>query len=464
MKPEFLPSRLSVWRRLRLSRAGLTIALIVSLVLGGTSAYAYWAVTASLTTSPSAGSLEVSTVWSTPVGKTFTNESYTVTGAITVKNNTITSTQSATLMPYTLNFTLPSASADPNPLKSALVLKAWKILPTATCGAAPASPTYTGTWGGLLAQPLSSSLRPSASDIWCVETSVDERSKLGAPGGTASLTPSVSARLSLTGTNWTANSSSQGATQQTQAIFPQQNAPSGTKQIVAANGFCLDVTRSGGNGIKDVEVVQYLCGWSTNQQWNVTGVTGTANDSAYVRIKPVAPANRNLSSANAGLTVRQSSVPALAQQWQLQERTPGVFQIVNRNTGKCISTPNNTSGEQLTFASCDAASAAQQFRLLPGPTTLSCKDTNPNTYNEYSWSPASTEPLTFSIDYSTFREPIPVGTSTFRVYEKNESSTPKFTASTGRYPALITETSTQQLLYVGEVVVSGAAGIWLNCR
>lgn len=410
------PRRPSVWGRFRISRVGIAIAVVAFLVLGGTGAYAYWNSTTEMKLSHevSAGSLAVTANWSTSLGKTYTNKSFSPAGpiisvgAVTVTNTTNSTSHAATSMPYTLNFALPGVT-NPNPLRDVPEVTVW-LVPSGgsgNCGIV-SNQKFTGTWSTLVASnALTSSLRPNQSDVWCIKVDVkdlpasDERSKFGATSGTVSLTPSVRATLSLTGTSWLQQSAVKIDTaQKTEAIFPQKSFGTGTTRIEAANGMCVDVSQGGaGAGTANVTVIQYTCGSQDNQKWRLNNVGSAEPDSKYVKIVPVLPTGKQMSGTTTGVTV-QNPGTGLEQQWQLQERRSGVYQLVIRSTGECLTTPNNTLAAQLTRTTCATSNAAQEFKIslpapaLPNPpfTTFTCTNQNQGASSGFTlaWQPALT--------------------------------------------------------------------------
>lgn len=358
-------SRASVWSRLRLSRVGVAIALVVFLVLGGTGAYAYWGVTASLGTSASTGTLAVTASWNSSLGATFTNSSYMKTGEFTVTNTT--STTSAATMPYTV--ALSFAGAAPGPLASNLTLTVWKK--SVNCSAV-GSPSFTGTWGAPPA--LGGDLAKGASDVWCIRTAVDERSKLASPTGTVTLTPRVGATLTK-GTYWTTSSTPvSDAVQKTSYIYPAP-VPLPSSDIwyrlktSVTGSDCADVRASGRIGqspAHNTDVIAYGC---RDTQPENQLVQFTPTDTGYVTISyrhdPTAKVGvtGNSTAVGAKLQTQVASSGEYSQQWQLQEKSPGLYQIVNRRSGLCIAPDTAmTAPFEIKQVACSGA-ALQEFTL-----------------------------------------------------------------------------------------------------
>lgn len=377
-------TRTTVWRNLRLPRAGIVLALVAFLALSGTGAYAYWSVTASLGTSASAGTLAVGATWSSSISGTLTNASYSKTGEITVTNTT--STTSTAAMPYTV--TLSFAGAAPGPLATNLTLTAWKKSGTCT---AVGSPSYTGKWGAPPA--LAGSLVKGSSDVWCLRTAVDERSQLATPSGTVTITPRVSATLTK-GTSWTATSTTvSDAPQRTSYIYPAPvPLPSSTLwyrlKTSVATADCADVRASGHAGqspAQNTDVIAWPCRGtqSANQQ-----VRFTPTDTGYVTISyrhdPTAKVGvvGNSTAAGAKLVTQTAVSGEYSQQWQFQEKSPGLYQLVNRRSGLCIAPDTAMSSPiEIKQVACSGASA-QEFTLTPWENAPLSGDICENTGND----------------------------------------------------------------------------------
>lgn len=363
------PSRRpTLWRRIRLSRVGITVALISFLVLSGTGAYAYWSVSTSLKMSDAvtAGTLAISTSWSSTADVEFTNEStYPKVMSFTVKNTTLNSTVSRA---YDAVLSFSGATSGINPVKSNLPLTVWKTLnatdvcPTTT----PTTNIVVGTWDSSPAIKVSGTLAsPGAGDSqkWCVYSEVTDRSSLGASVGSVQLTPVVTATLKAG--NWQGISTLGGPIQKTTGIFDSKSPAVVDMHMVASNGFCVDVSQAAAPAL-NVYVIQWTCGTQANQKWSSTTVAASGVDSQYLRFSPRLPTGKRLSGAGTAATV-QASTTATSQQWQLQERSNGAFQLVNRVTGTCLTTPNNTIEARLILSSCNGSLSSQEFRFMPAP-------------------------------------------------------------------------------------------------
>ncbi len=363
----------SVWRRFRISRVGVAVAVIAFLVLGGTGAFAYWATsTVPVTTTASSGTLKIAAQWSASpsLGATFTNVNpQKATGQFTVTNSTATSASlpsNTTPMSYTvtLGYDLSSPAGDgAGPLATDLSVYAWKK--TTNCSTLPNPLPTPGTW---TAPPtVTGSLVPGATDTWCVYTTVAERSKLASTNGKVSLVPKLTATLS-TG-NWTSAAAvSKAPDQKTQFIYPAFAPSSGWFRIFSSvSGHeCMDVRSAGGNG---ANIIAWQCkpSGNSNQQWKFT-----VTDTGYLKITPRHDTSLFVGVAGASTTAgslvqaQTSTVTDGSQEWQLQKKRAGVYQLVNRKSGLCMEPdiPDAANDYPMRQQVCSDL-ALQEFTLNP---------------------------------------------------------------------------------------------------
>ncbi len=378
----------SVWKRLRISRVGVTIAIIAFLVLGGTGAYAFWGASTSLTTGASTGTLVVTTSWSTSLATTFTNTNLATTGEFTVSNTT--STTKTAPMPYTV--ALAYTGSAPGPLATNLKLTVWKKSGNCT---SVGSPSYIGTWG---APPVvSGSLVRGTSELWCIRTDVDERSKLASTTGIVTLTPTVSATLT-TGTQWTKTSTVKSDTEQkTNLIFPATVPTAGAwyrLKTTIVGKECGDIRGSGkvSNG-DNTDMIAWACHGApdVNQQFSFAA-TNTGYVTIAVRLEPSSRIGVVGNSTAVGALIENqaasTSTSNPSQEWQLQDKGTGYFQIVNRRSGLCIAPDAALATSVFKQVACTGASV-EQFSIMPwapiyvAPT---CADQG-NTGIRLSWNP-----------------------------------------------------------------------------
>lgn len=407
--------RSSVWRRFRVSRIGVAIGIVVFLVLSGTGAYAYWATTTSMTNTATSGALGITGTWTVPITATFTNVTYAVpaasTAQYTVTNNTNAagSKYSATSMPYAVAFS--ASGANPGPLSNVLDVWVWKRSTASPCSVAT-PPTTAAHWGGSPLPTASGALKPGESEVWCVRTGVDERSKLASGIGSVSISPSLIATLSLSTTSWTKASVSATGTQQTQRIYPAYVPTVAWYRLKTgiAGKACGDVRGNGGN---NTDVIAYQCNdpVSTNQM-----VRFSASDTGYVKM--VFRYNTALTVGVAGavtttgaaIQVQSSTATDGSQEWQLQNKGAGKYQIVNRKSGLCIEPDVNDTADTPIFKQrvcSDLPNQAFELELYEAiPEFASVKCTNilsgSNRSFKVEWTGALQEALTVQVrQYST---------------------------------------------------------------
>lgn len=406
------PRRSSIWRRIRVSPVGVALGLVAFLVLSGTGAYAYWSVTASMQTSAAAGTLAITTSWSTtaPLGGTLANHNYSTTGEFTVKNTT--STTSTAALNYSVNLSYTGASADPNPLKTALDVTVWKK--SGSCGTV-GTPSFSGTWGNPPA--ATGTLVAGVTDTWCIRTQVTERSNLATVSGSVNLTPTLSATIKA-GTNWTKTSTVvNGALQKTEYVYPSATPSAYWYEIhlTSNSSRCLDIRASGGAGY---ELIDYGCTHNPNQNFAL----GTPDAFGYRSVTP--RHNQAMRWDNGGVTTVNSiiqlqlatSTATSRQAWQLQQTAAGVYQIVNQQSGLCIEPGaklTQYNGETAYYQVVCNGTQAQRFTLETVPVT----DLNSNNFKckndgkdvKYSWDNVDPDSYTFQAFDGSWKT---IGTST----------------------------------------------------
>ena len=385
--------RSSVWRRLRLSPVGLTIALIALLVCSGTGAYAYWAVTTSMKMSNAvtAGTLDVDIVWTTSVGGTFDNRGvvngnvneWTKTGWFTVTNKTLNTTRS---MPYTVKLSATGIVPNPNPLATNLNVAVW--LRGANCDSGAPSPT---TWNANFT--VSGNLTSGASAVWCVKTWVTDRSSLADTSGSVQITPTLTAELKTgtTGSVWAAQKVVSDAPQMTQRIFPAlvPTSPWYFLKTSISDKNCTDVESNGGDGSN---IIAYPCKSPTAGNQTVRFLP---TNTGFMRIMfghlPSLSLGVSAGSTAAGALVKAQTATATdgSQEWQLQQKRAGVYQVVNRKSGLCLQpdTADTSALPKFKQQPCSAL-AIQEFTLEARPdfpvlAEFKCTDigTNAATYS-----------------------------------------------------------------------------------
>jgi|GEM_PF-1321704 len=374
----------AIWRRFRVSRVGVTIGIVAFLVLGGTGAFAYWNTAASVSTSAQAGTLAVTSTWSSSLTTTFTNVGETntgkttKTGEITVTNTT--SSASASALPYSV--ALAFTGANPGPLATKLGVTVWKK--SGSCNSV-GSPSSSGTWTSPPA--ISGTLVVGASTVWCIRTTVDERSDLASTNGSVALTPTLTVTLTA-GSHWTTTSSvATGGIQKTEFVYPAATVDSTEwyrLHLVTDPSRCLDIKASGG---ANTELIDWGCHENPNQQFQLSG----ADSRGYLAVAPrhIEGLRWDNGGSNvAGTLIRiQNTAASGNQAWQLQEiSSSGVYQIVNKFSGLCIEPGAALSGGQTAYyqAACDGSNA-QRFTLEFVPVVLDLVCSKSGSDVTYSW-------------------------------------------------------------------------------
>lgn len=428
--------RPSLWRRFRVSRVGVALALVAFLVLGGTGAFAYWTTTTkSMTTAASAGQLTITGAWTKTIAATFSNNHFTQTPAetseYTVTNTSsvpASSTQKDVAMPYTVAFSAPTGS--PSQLATNLDVTVWLSTVTNPCSKVT-PPTSPGHWGGSPLPAAAGTLKAGTSDIWCIRTGVTERSKLGSTTGTVSISPSLVATLSLPGTNWSAVSTAATDTQSTQYVYPLYGSlGAGSMQVVNKNGKCLNV--DGSFTTAGTNVIQYTCQGRPNQQW-MAGASG-AN---YVTFQPQNATSRTLevagAASGAGAKIQTPVSGNKDQQFQVQQQNTGYAQIVQNTSGMCLTANDSSNNTQLVQKPCDGTDG-QRFSFRGSPNVsaaMTCQNLGASLfnagYNRYTFPATPVAGYTISLLDSTYSKPIPSGATFMDIDSADVSSNTTYT-------------------------------------
>jgi hypothetical protein len=375
-------------------RRGIAAAVAVVLVaVGSGAAHAAWTASVTATSTASAATLTVTTANIDSLAATLGNEaiasagsvSLTSTGSVTVANTTTTT---STTVPN-LTLTLSSAGGG---LASAVTATVWyQANGTCTAGTAVGAGSVTGSWGGTVT--LASTLARGASATFCVRSTIADRQNAAVAGGTQSFTPRVVATLAVGNFTGSASAQPSGA-QVTRALYPLAT-PTATSWFMvkragsAGNGLCMDVMS--GSATSGAAVITYDCKTTgiENQEWQFTpdGSTG------YVDITPRhAPTLRV--DAQSGSVAVLTDGSAVTQLWQPQLVSSGVYQFVNKSTGKCLVSSATSGTTPMTVATCDD-SASQRFTLTETATSgplqnLLCSPGSQDANVDAQWSPAGT--------------------------------------------------------------------------
>jgi len=127
--------------------------------------------------------------------------------------------------------------------------------------------------------------------------------------------------------------------------------------VGTASGVCIE---SGPNPVNGDALAVATCGGSTKSGWKVVAVGGY-----YTVVSRRAPTLvwdiTGASLAENATAQLSTSTGATSQQWQVSQTSPGIYQFVNRNSGKCLAAPTSGALRQQT---CGSASALR-FIMTP---------------------------------------------------------------------------------------------------
>ncbi|MBI5161758.1 MAG: ricin-type beta-trefoil lectin domain protein [Micrococcales bacterium] len=371
------------------ARLGVVAGLVVFAVLAGTSAsYAYFQATQAATASAGAGTLSVTTANLSSLAYTFRNDQLDTAGSVTVTNASDTADGIARTATVALSATGDSVALN------AIKFVYWAKGATETCTIGRAK---TGAVSWATGASVTATLAPGASATWCVESYVTAASDLAAADGSLSITPKVAASLPAGGWSAAANSTT---TQSSIGIYPGfTGMTTDWSYIRPANvggtKYCLDV--SGGADANGTRVISWPCktAGTTNQLWKFVAdgaFYGLQSNNAQTR-----RAEQNGTGAGSLIFTNASST-ATTQDWQVQRVSAGLYQLVNRSSGLCLSA--TTASGDLTTQPCTDAAATQRFVVSPYLATTAC--TTATTGNmfagyqtsvTYSWTTANPGPF-----------------------------------------------------------------------
>ncbi|PWB97031.1 RICIN domain-containing protein [Salinibacterium hongtaonis] len=377
-----------------LIHSGGILALVVLLVASGAGVtYALWNASATATSTAKGAQLAVTAVFGgTFANFSFQNHAATANGTVTVTNTTATTRTTA--MPVSTQLSAAFAGVDAT-WASKFTVWVWPQSAAAcTATALPASGVQ-GTWATIPA--ISTTLAPAASVVYCVRSVAAERSQLGVASGTFTITPQATATLSFSGSSaWTA-AAAPTTTQTTRSIYPVGTVSTTNWYRIsdAAGANCVDVESS--TDTNGRPVIGFACkpnseAGKTNQRWKLTA------DGTYYRISTQLSSGRSVvvtaGSDASGAAVSINSTAADEGRWQLQQVTAGVYQLVNKKSGMCLTrgavTGSGTSAITALSQTACSASAAQRFTftadgstIVTGPVFVPAPTTVPNPNARY---------------------------------------------------------------------------------
>lgn len=384
-------------------RIKLAVATAVTgfLVLAGTTAgFAFWSASNSVNSTVGAATLSITTTNFTSVGYTFGNESLVTTGSVTVTNTTTTTSTQNGALSVTFG---PAASAT---LAGKVTATIWTTGSASNCtaGATVPSGATSALWSA--SPTVTASIAPSASVIYCVRSSIASRDDVDTAGGSLSFQPKISATITVG--NFT-GSATATTTQSTQYIYTSTAADLTHWNWIRPNftssyNYCLDV--SGGGSASGTIVISYGCktSGSANQNWKFIASGAAGYYTIQSRGATALRVDNNSSMASGGsITVNTaSSTPATAtnQQWQLQQVSANIFELVNPYSGMCLTSPSGTSQNlgNLTQAPC-SGTVYQQFKVSQALENFTCAVSGNNWV--WSWNSVSTGPYHVFVTHGT---------------------------------------------------------------
>lgn len=378
-------------------------ALITLLMASGTgSTFAVWTSQATATTTASGAQLDVTTSFAN-ANAVFADHVLSSTGSFTIGNATDTTSTTPGSYTATLGYTGDSA------LASALALTVWPYSVAAPCTAAatPAGVVATGTWAAVTGV-ISGTLAAPGSITYCLRMTASERSDLATADGELLINPSVTATLSVG--NWT-DTASATTVQKTAYVFPVFTPTASTWYQVknVGTGLCVDV--HGAETAVGTGVIDYACKTGNaagdyNQHWKFS-----PTDTGYYTLTPrnVPTLLMDVVGQSAGtlapIDVQTATSNPIrdSQEWQLQVKPNGNYQLVNRLSGLCLE-PHNTAvyagDTEYAQAVCDGT-ADQSFSLTlkttvtPTMTQVACAPSGSGV--TYSWTGAAVDAYDFQV-------------------------------------------------------------------
>jgi hypothetical protein len=386
-------------------RRNVTLAIAAALtgflVLAGTTVgFAFWSASNSVSSTVGAATLSLTTTNFTSVGYTFGNETLVTTGSVTVTNTTTTTSTQNGAVSVTFG---PAASAT---LAGKVTANIWTAAAASDCTAAATVPVgaTTALWS---ANPVfTASLAKNASVIYCVRSSIASRETAATSAGTLTFQPKISGTITVGTFTGTASATT---TQSTQFIYPASTPDITHWNWIRPNfsstyDYCLDV--SGAGTASGTIVISYGCKTSgaANQNWKFVASGATGYYTIESRGATALRVDNNSSTASGGsITVNTADAnPATAtnQQWQLQQVSANIFELVNPYSGMCLTSPSGTAQNlgNLTQAPC-AGTVYQQFKVSQALESFTCATSGNNWV--WSWNSVSTGPYHVLVTHGT---------------------------------------------------------------
>ncbi len=275
---------------------------------------------------------------------------------------------------------------------------------------------------GLSASVVSSAqinLGWTASSTASVTYSVYRGTTSGFTPGSGNLVASGLSGTSYANTGLTASTTYYYAVKAVNSVgtSPASNQASGTTSAAAAalstspyqivneaSGACLDDT--GGSTANGTVLQQYTCyANNVNQEWNFTATSNgyykvaTANASSVgwdvVNSATTSGTNVQLYTYSGGLNEQFQPV-----------KSGSYYELIDRNSGLCLSLPNSNNGQQAQVTTCNGATS-QMFTLNVISTTVPAAPTGPtataasSSQINLSWTASTTTGAIYSVYRST---------------------------------------------------------------
>lgn len=371
-------------------RALFAFFLVVFVLVGAQAGYAAWTHSVTATSTASVASLTLTTTNFTTNAYTFRNHQLTTTGSVTITNTTTTT--SSTVPVFVLDFDIQAGDAA---LAANLELRVWpSTIGACVAGTATPGAAVSGTWSAFPA--ITSTLAKTVAVTYCVRSFTTERSDLGNATGTATITPRAVASLSVANFTTTVTTTT---TQDTQYIYPDTSPDDLIWYNIRTTESPVTCLRANGTG-NGSAIIESSCSTATSRQWRFDS-TGNGYYDIQSRNAPTVRFDNNASTTTAAaVTLRTNSDPLVGQQWQLQQVSAGVYQIVNNLSGLCLQTAAAAAAQ----VTC-AGTTAQRYTLsvvnaVAYIDDLSCANTGTTGTTrrvQYTWDPVASE--TYSVQY-----------------------------------------------------------------
>ena len=341
----------------------ITAIVLSSVLLGTGTSYAYWSASAGTSVATTTGDVEVAvgTFSTTPLA----NHSLSATFPVAVTNNTVQN-NAATVIGLTLAF-----GAAPVGFAANAKVIVWDQA-TAACTANNPTPLASGTWNSLTIPGLT--MTKGQTKTFCVRTSLTRAVDAAASAGTNSFGARITATASV---GHLSDSDTRTMTQSTSFIYPLgTTAANTTMRIFVGTGTATCFDAEDQATIAGTEIIPWACNGGANQNWRLTPSATSGYYEIYLPSAADAYNGNRVSAtttAVGGAVKLQARSGAADQDWQLQRIADGVFQLVNRQNGYCLTASSATSSNNpMTLQICSGATLQRFSPMEPALTSFSC--------------------------------------------------------------------------------------------